>query len=41
MKKILLFTVIFCAILLSGCPKNAETPQKTTVTVETHTSGNV
>lgn len=41
MKKILLFTVIFCTILLSGCPKNAETPQKTTVTVETHTNGNV
>ena len=41
MKKTFLFTVIFCTILLSGCPKNAETPQKTTVTVETHTSGNV
>ena len=41
MKKTFLLTVIFCTILLSGCPKNAETPQKTTVTVETHTSGNV
>ncbi len=41
MKKILLFTVIFCAILLSGCPKNAETPQKTTVTVETNANTHV